>query len=67
MTVTIIQPKNSDGKPVPMCAFDFEGDSSRVGHDFQNMTPGQTGTVDGITSPAVLIVCSRCGALWSPS
>lgn len=67
MIVTIIQPKNSDGKPVPMCAFDFETDSPRVGHDFKNMTPGQTATVDDVMAPVAMIVRTRCGALWSQS
>ncbi len=62
MTVTIVQPKNSEGKSVPLCAFDAQ--DGRYGHEFRNMTPGETAIVDGVTAPVTVIVCVRCGAMW---
>lgn len=60
MTVTIIQPKNSDGKPTPMCTFD--ADSLRSGHAFEAMTLFYR-VQDGVTTQEERIACRRCGAV----
>lgn len=67
MPVTLIQPQNADGKPTPMCAFDPK--NGYIGHAFANMTiPGAEQSVDDVTlrNPS-LIVCTRCGVLWTQS
>ncbi len=55
MPVTLIQPRNEAGKPIPMCAFDPK--NGYIGHDFKNMGH----------AAEPLIVCGRCGVLWEVS
>lgn len=65
MQVTIIQPHNEAGKTIPMCAFDPK--NGYIGHAFQNMTiPGAEQSTDDYTvKNPPLIVCARCGAVWT--
>lgn len=60
MTVTIIQPQNSDGKSTPLCVFDTQ--SPRSGHDFEAFTPAMT-FHKGIAEERPFVACRRCGAV----
>ncbi len=60
MIATIIQPKNSDGKTVPLCAFNDA--MGRHGHDFGTY-PQETTIRDDVVTQIGVIACRRCGAV----
>lgn len=64
MTITIHQLHNLEGKHVPLCAFDAA--HGYYGHTFQAVG-ATTAAVDGFSQSIPIILCTRCGALWTQS